>query len=114
MTTDIKIRPADGTWVVRAGGAVLGESSNALELSEGDLPFVIYFPRNDIAMALLDRTDHTTECSKKGTANYYSIMSKSRTYDNAVWTYENPVAAAANIKDYLAFTVQDGVAVEQL
>jgi uncharacterized protein (DUF427 family) len=41
-------------------------------------------------------------------------MSKSRTYDNAVWTYENPVAAAANIKDYLAFTVQDGVAVEQL
>ena len=33
----IDIRKAIGTWVVRAGGAVLAESSNALELSEGSL-----------------------------------------------------------------------------
>lgn len=114
MTNDIKIRPADGTWVVRAGGAVLGESSNALELSEGDLPYVIYFPRSDIAMALLDRTDHTTVCPKKGTASYFSIMSKSTTYENAVWSYEDPTTEMAEIKEYLAFYVQDGVAVEQL
>ena len=29
---------ADGTWVVRAGGAVIGESSRALELIEADGP----------------------------------------------------------------------------
>ena len=50
MTT-IRIRKAEGTWTVRSGGAVLGETSNALELSEGDLDPVIYFPREDIAMA---------------------------------------------------------------
>ena len=65
MASDITITKADGTWVVRAGGAVLGESSKALELSEGNLPTVIYFPRDDIAMAFLDRTDHSTHCPKK-------------------------------------------------
>ncbi len=31
------------------------ESENALELSEGDYAPVIYFPREDIAMALLEK-----------------------------------------------------------
>ena len=40
-TTHISITPAVGTWVVRAGGAVLGESARALELQrsfEAELP----------------------------------------------------------------------------
>ena len=112
--SDITIEPAEGTWVVRAGGAVLGESTDALMMHEGDRAPVVYFPRKDIAMALLDRTDTTTECGKKGTANYYSIMSKSKTYDDAVWTYETPHQGVAQIKDHLAFDVRDGVDVEQL
>jgi uncharacterized protein (DUF427 family) len=43
MTNRILITPATGTWVIRAAGAVLGESRNALELKEGDYPAVIYF-----------------------------------------------------------------------
>ena len=35
--SSIRIRKAPGTWTVRSGGAVLGESSNALELDEEDL-----------------------------------------------------------------------------
>ncbi|WP_121634533.1 DUF427 domain-containing protein [Tropicibacter alexandrii] len=114
MTKDIRITPAMGTWVIRAGGAVLGESSRALELVEGDLPPVIYFPREDIGMAFLDRTDHTTTCPHKGEASYFSIMSKSKTYENAVWSYENPKDEVGAIKDHLAFYVQDGIAVEQI
>ena len=38
MADHIKIRKADGTFSVRAGGAVLGESHDALELIEGDYP----------------------------------------------------------------------------
>ncbi|ETX28232.1 DUF427 domain-containing protein [Roseivivax isoporae] len=114
MSDDIRIRPAEGTWVVRAGGAVLGESANALELSEKGHAEVIYFPRADIAMALLDRTDHTTTCPRKGTANYFSIMSKSKTYENAAWTYEDPKAGAERIAGYIAFYEQDEVMVEQL
>ncbi|MGY9048443.1 hypothetical protein P775_27605 [Puniceibacterium antarcticum] len=114
MTKHITIRPAEGTWVVRAGGAVLGESHDALELSEGEMPFVIYFPKADIAMAMLDATDHKTSCPHKGEASYFSIMSKSRTYINAAWSYEDPKPEAAAIKGYIAFYVQDGVMVEQV
>ncbi|MBY6161902.1 DUF427 domain-containing protein [Mameliella alba] len=110
----ITITPAAGTWVVRAGGAVLGESANALSLQEDGYAPVIYFPRGDIAMAFLDRTDHSTTCPHKGQATYFSIMSKSTTYKNAAWSYEDPKADVAQIKDHLAFYGQDGVTVEHL
>ena len=114
MAVDIKIRKAPGIWSVRSGGAVLGESSNALELTEGDLEPVIYFPREDIAMAFLDRTDKVTHCPHKGDAHYYSIINKSSVMENAVWTYEDPVEAVAAIKDHLAFKTGDNVTVEQI
>lgn len=112
--TDIRIRKANGNWVVRSGGAILGESTNALELTEGNLAPVIYFPRDDIAMALLDRTSKTTHCPYKGDANYFSIVNKSSVTENAVWTYENPIESVAEIKDHLAFFLGDSVKVEQL
>lgn len=112
--TKIVIRKAEGTWTVRAGGAVLGESREALELTEGDYPVVIYFPRSDIAMAFLDRTDHSTACPHKGAANYYSIVTKSQTIENAAWTYETPKEDVARIKDHLAFYATDLVTVERV
>ena len=114
MAGYIKIRPAPGTWSVRAGGAVLGETTSALELSEGDNPPVIYFPREDIAMAFLDTSDQTSHCPHKGDANYYSVVTKSRTLQNAVWSYENPKEEVAEIKDHLAFYRMDEITVEQI
>lgn len=114
MADHIRIRKAEGTWTVRSGGAVLGETTNALELSEGTLAPVIYFPRGDIAMAFLDRTDKTTHCPHKGDANYFSIVNRSSVDENAVWTYENPTEAVAAIKDHLAFYETESVKVERI
>lgn len=114
MADHIKIRNATGVWTVRSGGAVLGESSHALELIEGSYAPVIYFPRADIAMAMLDRTDKTTHCPHKGDASYFSIVNRSATLDNAVWSYEAPLDAVDEIKDHLAFFKRDDVTVEQI
>lgn len=114
MADHIKIRKAEGKWSVRAGGAVLGESVNALELTEGDLPGIIYFPRSDIAMAFLDPSDTTTTCEHKGVATYFSISTKSETLKDAAWSYENPKPGMERIKDHLAFYATDRVAVERL
>jgi uncharacterized protein (DUF427 family) len=114
MTSKIRIRKAPGVWTVRSGGAVLGESSNALELSEDGHEPVIYFPRSDIAMALLDRTDKTTHCPHKGDASYFSIVNMSTVTENAVWSYESPNEDVAAIKDHLAFVLSESVKVEQL
>ncbi|MGB3244326.1 MAG: DUF427 domain-containing protein [Sulfitobacter sp.] len=114
MTDHIKITPAEGTWSVRAGGAVLGETTNALELREGDYDPVIYFPRGDIAMAFLDASEKSSHCPYKGDASYYSVVTKSRTLADAVWSYEEPKEAVAEIKDYLAFYLLEEITVEQI
>lgn len=114
MADHITIRKAEGTWSVRAGGAVLGESSDALELIEGDYPPVIYFPRGDIAMAFLDQTDKSTHCPHKGDATYFSVVTKSTTLANVVWSYETPTGNVARIKDHLAFYSDGDVTVEEI
>lgn len=114
MAQHISIRKADGTWSVRAGGAVLGESTNALELREGDYPPVIYFPREDIAMAFLDSSSKSTHCPHKGDASYFSVVTKSTTLNDAVWSYENPKEEVARIKGHLAFYTGENITVEQI
>ena len=114
MPQDIKIRPATGTWVIRAAGAVIGESTNALELTEGDYPPVIYFPRGDIAMAFLDQTDQTSSCPFKGSATYFTIVAKSGPIKNVGWSYETHKAEVAAIKDHIAFYTNEKVTVEQV
>ncbi|MCT8161020.1 DUF427 domain-containing protein [Pseudoruegeria sp. SHC-113] len=113
MADYITIAPVPGTWVVRAGGAVLAETIGALELKEGDYPPVIYFPRDDIAMAFLEKTDKTTVCPHKGTASYYAIHAKSGIIEEAGWSYEDPKPEVEAIREYLAF-YPNKVTVEQL
>jgi uncharacterized protein (DUF427 family) len=103
MADHITIRKAPGTWVVRAAGAVIGESTHALELSEGDLPPVIYFPRGDIAMALLEPAARRTLCPWKGEAAHYAIVTEGGRIDDAAWSHDRPAEAVARIAGHVAF-----------
>lgn len=114
MADHIRITKAEGRWTVRAGGAVLGESANALELAEGDYPPVIYFPREDVAMAFLEPSGKSTHCPHKGDASYFSVVTKSTTLKDAVWSYEEPFEGMARIKDHLAFYTGDAITVEKI
>lgn len=113
MSDHIKIRKSKATWVVRAKGAVLAESQETLELTEGDYPAVIYFPRKDVGMAFLEKTASTTVCPHKGVATYYAIHGKSGIIPDAAWSYESPHKPVEAIAGYLAF-YGDKVTVEQL
>jgi len=113
MAEHIKIRKSTGVWVVRANGAVLAESSAALELSEGDYPPIIYFPRGDVAMEFLEKTSSSTVCPHKGAAAYYAIHGKSGITPDAAWSYEKPLKSVHEIAGHLAF-YGDKVTVEQL
>jgi uncharacterized protein (DUF427 family) len=54
-------------------------------------------------MSQLERTSHQTYCPYKGECSYYSIPGGGERSVNAVWTYEAPYAAMAQIREYLAF-----------
>lgn len=99
----LKIYPAEGTWVVRAGGSVIGESTRALELVQRDWPFVIYFPREDIAGAVLDPSPRKLECDDRGTGVFFHVSSPEGLIENAAYSITGPSDAAKQLEGYMAF-----------
>lgn len=88
--------------VVTAGGKVVADTKRALALKEASYPAVQYIPREDVDMGLLEKTSFSTHCPYKGDASYLSILGAPKG-ENAVWSYEDPHDAVAEIKDHLAF-----------
>lgn len=89
--------------VVSVAGRVIARTRDALTLREAGYPAVHYFPRKDVDMGLLQRTDHATYCPYKGDCAYFSIPIGGQRSTNAVWTYEAPYPAVVSIKEHLAF-----------
>jgi len=88
---------------VTFAGQVIADTTRALTLKEASYPPVQYIPRADAKMKLLARTSHHTHCPYKGDASYFAIEAGGRKVENAVWSYEQPFPAMAEIKEYLAF-----------
>ena len=103
MSEKFTISPATGVHVVRAGGAIIGETSRALILRENGYEPVIYFPREDAGMEFLDPSDTRTTCPHKGEATHYHIAAKSGPIKDAAWSYETPLEGAEAIAGYVAF-----------
>lgn len=99
----ISIERNAGRVVVLIAGHVIADTREALTLREGHYPEVRYIPRKDVDMTLLARSERTSYCPYKGEAAYFSIPVGGERSTDAVWTYEAPYAAVADIKDYLAF-----------
>jgi uncharacterized protein (DUF427 family) len=99
----ITIEPAARRIIVKAGGQVIADSAHALVLQEASYPPVYYIPPSDAVMEALERTTHSSHCPYKGEASYFTIPAGGDRARNAVWSYEQPHAAVADIKDHLAF-----------
>jgi uncharacterized protein (DUF427 family) len=99
----ITITPNPKRLRVTFAGQVVAETSRALTLQEASYPPVQYIPREDADAALLKRTERSTHCPYKGDASYYSIEAGGRRAENAIWSYETPFPAMAEIAGHLAF-----------
>jgi len=89
--------------VVSLAGQVIADTRDALILREARYPAVLYVPRKDAQMSLLQRSQHSTYCPYKGDCSYFSIPTGGEKSVNAVWSYESPHAAVVRIKDHVAF-----------
>jgi uncharacterized protein (DUF427 family) len=89
--------------VVSVAGQVVADTRNALTLREADYSLVQYIPREHVDFTQLEKTDHATYCPYKGDCNYYSVPAGGEKSVNAVWTYEDPYPAVAQIKGHVAF-----------
>lgn len=83
--------------IVTLGRKILADSSHALILREADFPPVAYLPQEDVDMAALTASAHTTYCPYKGNCSYFSIPAGGERSIDAVWTYGSPHPAVARI-----------------
>lgn len=93
----------DARTVILLNGRTIADSRNVLTLREASYPPVHYIPRADVDMAALARSDHTTYCPYKGDAFYFSVPAGGERLTNAIWSYEAPHDAVAEIKSRMAF-----------
>ena len=79
-------------------GQVIAESDTT-EVVEGNH----YFPADSIKADCFEKSDHTSVCGWKGTANYYHVVVDGQQNDNAAWYYADPKPEAQNITNHVAF-----------
>jgi uncharacterized protein (DUF427 family) len=88
---------------VRAEGQVVASSDRPIAVNETGLPTRWYLPFEDVRTELLVPSETTTICPYKGLATYWSLVLDGRTFDDAVWTYENPLLEALPTKGHVSF-----------
>ena len=77
---------------VEVCGFTIGLSKDVVlvkEVSEKNYEPVIYFPRSDLNMQMLEKTERKTRCPLKGSASYFSISTHEQRVENGAWSYEN-------------------------
>ena len=80
---------------------------NGETIAESDDTVVIegnhYFPMSAVNESVLKKSDKTTVCPWKGTANYYTLSVGGESNVDAAWYYAEPKKAAKEIAGRVAF-----------
>ncbi|WP_432474281.1 DUF427 domain-containing protein [Amphritea sp. HPY] len=99
----VSFEPSKSRIRVEFNGRTIADSQSVMILLETGLPAIYYFPRDDIYMEHLTRTDHRTHCPFKGNANYWTVNVAGKRLENAAWSYEDPQDEAEAVRNYIAF-----------
>ncbi len=78
--------------------AVIAESSTTVQVDGNH-----YFPMDSLNKELVKESATTSVCGWKGTANYFSLVVQGEENTDAVWYYQDPLDAAKEIKNHVAF-----------
>ena len=81
-------------------GEVIADSRDALRLDEPPHPPAFYFPRQDVKMDLLERSNYESFSPHKGYASYYSIKDGP---EDAAWSYEDAYDKMRVLEGRIAF-----------
>jgi uncharacterized protein (DUF427 family) len=99
----VRVEPARRRVRTMLGGRTVADSTNALLLLEhGHLP-VYYFPIEDVRAELLEPSQRTSTCPRKGEATYHSVRVGDRVARDAVWGYLEPIPECPDISGHVAF-----------
>lgn len=96
--------PCERRVRVELGGVVVADSTRALRILETSHPPTIYVPPQDVLPGALRPVPRRTSfCEWKGVARYLDVLGGDAVAEAAAWTYPDPVAAYAALRDHIAF-----------
>jgi uncharacterized protein (DUF427 family) len=98
-----RLEPTPRHIVIVFNGVTIADTRRAWRVLETSHPPVYYLPPDDIRMEVLSVASGRSWCEWKGEARYYSLEVNGRRLESVGWTYPNPTAPFAAIKDYIAF-----------
>ena len=98
----IDFEPSPRRVRVLFAGETIVDARQPMLLHESHHIPVYYFNQADMRMDLLSPTSHTTHCTFKGDAAYWTLRVGAKVAENAVWGYPDPYDEVAEIKDHVA------------
>ena len=99
----ITIYPSPKRVRAMLGGEAIADSTTTLLLLEAGCNPVYYFPREDVQLEKLGRSDQRSHCPHKGDARYWTVEAGGKRAADAAWSYEAPTDEVAAIAKYIAF-----------
>lgn len=87
---------------VVAAGVEVVKTESAYRVLETSHPPTYYLPRKDFDQSLLIAGTSRSFCEWKGSAQYWSLNVGDRLIENCGWSYPEPTAPFAAIKDHIA------------
>lgn len=87
---------------IELGGRLIADSLAALRILETSHPPTIYIPPADVDTACFEPATGSSFCEWKGIASYFDVVAGERRERAAGWTYRDPIAAYAALRDHVA------------
>lgn len=84
-------------------GVTLAATDAAVRTLETSHPPTYYLPPADILMSALVEVDGTSFCEWKGHARYFDVVVAGERLARAAWSYPEPTAGFAALRDHIAF-----------
>jgi uncharacterized protein (DUF427 family) len=84
------------------GGRTIATTESGFRVLETSHPPVYYLPRNAFSDCTIEPASGRSFCEWKGEAIYWSIRAGGKLAERAAWSYPDPVAQYASIRDHLA------------
>lgn len=85
-----RVEPRTERVVVRLGGQVIVDTTDAVRVLETSHPPVYYLPIAAFPAGVLVPVKGTTVCEFKGQAHYFDVVAGGVVAPRAAWTYPNP------------------------
>lgn len=97
-----RVEPSAAHVVVRFGGQVIVDTTDAVRVLETSHPPVFYVPMSDVAPGCLVPVDGSTFCEFKGQARYFNVVAGGHVARRAAWAYPRPSSGFEVLADKVA------------